>query len=798
MKRIFSELNSSESIDMNNNEEERYLKKHKLKESCFYETNEQHIPDIFLNYRTPFIQKLKYDSISMTLNCCLSNNCSKCIIYLAKISQIVDIDLINLYKKDIVLQIFENYLNDEIYCNMEKEQKNNIISFIHNYFLFLEKDFAEFEKNMNKGIEKNRVECLYFYAYSLIKKDSERAIELLNKCIENNFYQAYNILGDYYFDNKNYELMKFNYLKGIENNCINSIHQMIKYHSTIENNNEEVKKYLLKGVELNCNKCMNNLALFYLEIEKNDDEVIKYFLMAIEKKNISAYFYLAKFYLSKKDKKNSQKYLIEGASFKNINCIMYLAKHYSECQNCLDFKNSIKYYDIAFKLDNYHVIIPICHILLKTKKYNEFHIYCDMGIKHNLIECFYLKGYFYNKIDKNEDKMIEFYNEAIKRKDMNSLIELVKYFDINSNYTEMKKYLQIGIENDNLDSYHYLAHFYLENEKEKDIEKAIELFKIAINKNHKPSMFSLGRYYDSIQNEEEMIKYYLMCENKNSFFNLGIYYYNKLNYPKSIHYFELSWKLGDLEALKNIADAYKKLNDYPMMKKYYLIGIQNNCIDCIFDLALFYQIEEINNEEMIKLYILGVNQGSFKCLFYLFIHYFLINDFDNIKNIMNFLIHKNIKYNKNDFYLKFENVKDNFLIIANKTTRINVNQQSKNLFYAYYHYFISKNYEEMKNLIISNINNFTENINTVNNTLFDKSIFLITFYYENIEINNQELKKYLLMNTSNIESILSLSKFYLNKEPNQLEYIKYLKLAAEKGDMESNFKLISHYFENIE
>src|SRR5437588_730551 len=94
----------------------------------------------------------------------------------------------------------------------------------------------------------------------------------------------------------------------------------------------------------------------------------------------------------------------------------------------------------------------------------------------------------------------------------------------------------------NIDEIHKLA---LQYHEQKDYDKMMKYYLMAIEKGDINSMHGLGFYYDSIKDYENMKKYYLMAIKK-----------------------------GDRDSMHNLALYYDNQQDYPNMEKYYLMAIE--------------------------------------------------------------------------------------------------------------------------------------------------------------------------------------------------------------------------------
>ncbi len=158
--------------------------------------------------------------------------------------------------------------------------QDKIINYDNFNFDIITKHIDAFKEFLDEHIQYNNNTYIYFRCiYYYCKGDYITILELANNIEENNIY---NLLG-YYYKNieKNYDLMKKYYLKAIEMNNANAMHNFGDYYHNIEINPDLMKKYYLMAIELGNKYAMNNLSLYYEKVEKNYDLMKIYYLMAI-------------------------------------------------------------------------------------------------------------------------------------------------------------------------------------------------------------------------------------------------------------------------------------------------------------------------------------------------------------------------------------------------------------------------------------------------------------------------------------------------------------------------------------
>jgi hypothetical protein len=100
-------------------------------------------------------------------------------------------------------------------------------------------------------------------------------------------------------------------------------------------------------------------------------------------------------------------------------------------------------------------------------------------------------------------------------------------------------------------------------------------------------MVLLGNHFNSVEKDTELMKkYYLMAieqGNSSAMYNLGYHY-----------------------------DEVEK--NYELMKKYYLMAIEHNHADAMYNLACYYDAVERNSELMKKFYLLAITMDDAEAL----------------------------------------------------------------------------------------------------------------------------------------------------------------------------------------
>ena len=155
----------------------------------------------------------------------------------------------------------------------------------------------------------------------------------------------------------------------------------------------------------------------------------------------------------------------------------------------------------------------------------------------------------------------------------------------------------------------------------------LKYYKMALEKGHVAAMFYLGLYYHKCDDEENMLKYYLMVANPGALFNLGNYYDEKKDYDNMLKYYLMAIDQGYVEAMYNLGIYYQNQKDTENMLKYYIMASEKGYVLAMYNLGVYYKYKndyvnmikyfdmaipilknsyseiphEINNEDIIKI-----------------------------------------------------------------------------------------------------------------------------------------------------------------------------------------------------
>jgi TPR repeat protein len=117
-------------------------------------------------------------------------------------------------------------------------------------------------------------------------------------------------------------------------------------------------------------------------------------------------------------------------------------------------------------------------------------------------------GNYYRDIEKNYNKMEEYYLMAIEKiGDKQAMNNLGCYYYNTQNYTNAQKYFNMALNNNNFVALNNLGAYY--QNIEKDYDKMKKYYLMAIEKNNSDSMYNLGIYYMTIEKDYKIASKYI-------------------------------------------------------------------------------------------------------------------------------------------------------------------------------------------------------------------------------------------------------------------------------------------------
>lgn len=196
-------------------------------------------------------------------------------------------------------------------------------------------------------------------------------------------------------------------------------------------------------------------------------------------------------------------------------------------------------------------------------------------------------------LDQEDLKIIFSHDQSASNKDLYCVILANEYYH-RQNYEKMEKFCKLSIKNEtgSAVAMHIMGRYY-KNIK-KDYPKMKISYDISISKGYILAMCDMGYYYWTIEHDHEKVKkYYGLAIEKNDIFamaQLGQYYYEeRKNLAKAKKYTLMAVQHEDKNSVINLL-VYHINSGHDM--------------DCEVTTAILPYVEELVNDERIKLYII--------------------------------------------------------------------------------------------------------------------------------------------------------------------------------------------------
>ncbi len=259
--------------------------------------------------------------------------------------------------------------------------------------------------------------------------------------------------------------------------------------------------------------------------------------------------------------------------------------------------------EIAIERGLDHAMNFIGHYYFENDDYSNALKYYSMGIPLESAPCYNSLGCLYQKIGNNDELVVEYYNKAIEKGYIRSMINLANFYESKNDYKNMEKTLQLAIEHKDIEAIHKLSNYYFQINDE---ENKIKYIKIGADLDDYKSLYLLADYHRKSYNYDEAIKVLEHMYSLGHAYGLTgigqIYQARIKDYEKMKYYYEEAIKLEEPTAMQFYGSYFKMIMDYDNMFKYY--SMFNNCtkeVSMIYDIVVSASKITDENLEQIKL-----------------------------------------------------------------------------------------------------------------------------------------------------------------------------------------------------
>ena len=349
---------------------------------------------------------------------------------------------------------------------------------------------------------------LYFELIHDVKAMMEQYLEGVDLgCSE-----CMNLLGRYYYRNKDYTQMMAFWEMAINKKNIEAIFNLSKYFED-EKQYDKMIHALKMAIEMGSEKAVLSLALYYQK-NKEFEKMIEIYRQGVHNGYTSCMIELGNYYMSLGDKENTIKYYSAGA--KTNPEAMYLLGIFYESRK--EYSKMIEYYNLAIHQNHTGSMIRLGDYYKRIKNYDLMIYIYKMAAQTNP-EVMNKLGLHYQK-KKQISEMMRYYESAIKLGCVNAMNNLAIYYESIGQYEKMKILL----------------------------EKAIE-------KKSSVAMYNMGLYYEKIKDYDKMAEYFMM-----SYRNGRVFDYSEIKLmKKSILHVSKPKLMDDLK--KMISDKKKQFKE---------------------------------------------------------------------------------------------------------------------------------------------------------------------------------------------------------------------------------------------
>lgn len=355
---------------------------------------------------------------------------------------------------------------------------------------------------------------LYFELIHDIKAMMEQYLEGVDLgCPE-----CMNLLGRYYYRNKDYAQMMAFWEMAINKKNIEAIFNLSKFFED-EKQYDKMIHALKKAIEMGSEKAILSLAVYYQK-NKEFEKMIEIYRQGVHSGYTTCMIELGNYYMSVGDKENTIKYY--SAAAKTNPEAMYLLGTFYETKK--EYAKMIEYYNLAIHQNHTGSMIRLGDYYKRIKNY-ELMIYIYKMAAQTNPEVMNKLGLHYQK-KKQVAEMMKYYESAIKLGCVNAMNNLAIYYESVGEYEKMKTLL----------------------------EKAIE-------KKSSVAMYNMGLYYEKMKDYDKMAEYFMM-----SYQNGRVFDYSEIKLmKKSILHVSKPKLIGDLK--KMISEKKKQFKEMFSFKR---------------------------------------------------------------------------------------------------------------------------------------------------------------------------------------------------------------------------------------
>ena len=337
---------------------------------------------------------------------------------------------LEIYILNWVSEIFDILINGNVLSQIDDIDNFGFLALFKGIKLFNNKKYPKMKEQLLLAVQKKNHYAMCFFGmyFEKIEKrtQSKRMIMYYEMAINYGNIDAIDYLGNYYYKNCKYDLMK-NYFEYATTNP-NAMYKMAMYYKKLQNY-ETMENYFIEATLLDNIEAMCDLAKYYQE-NNNELDAIVYYEMAHEKNCIQATLKLIDIY-----KKN-----ITENSFAKLatyyNCLIekdpqYATQFGKYLYNKKKYVLAEYYYLIAMNYINcHHTTKALGDCYRHTNKFEFMEKYYIIAIENGNMHAITALIKYYKAIQKNE-LILKYYVLAIQAGISGIKREVIKYFKNN-------------------------------------------------------------------------------------------------------------------------------------------------------------------------------------------------------------------------------------------------------------------------------------------------------------------------------------------------------------------------------